>query len=82
MDMVRKLRGPRNFFVQLAYTSLLDINGDHAMRQLARVLVKCITIPSRRNYKYMFLDSDSFAGKLFHTQAVASLQLYFEEERG
>jgi hypothetical protein len=42
MDMVRKLRGPRNFFDQLAHTSLLDINGDHAMGQLARVLVKCI----------------------------------------
>jgi hypothetical protein len=33
---------------------------------------------ARRNYKYMFLDSDSFAGKMFHAQAVASLQLSFE----
>jgi len=36
---------------------------------------------ARRNYKYMFLDSDSFAGQMFHAQAVASLQLSFEDAR-
>ena len=30
MGMARKLRDPRDFFVQLVHTGLLDINGDHA----------------------------------------------------
>jgi hypothetical protein len=99
MDMARKLRDPRDFFVQLVHTGLLDINGDHAtgrwiMHEVGKgpgeVYYNNFAFYedfmekqdgkwyfARRNYKYMFLDSDSFAGKMFHAQAVASLQLSF-----
>jgi hypothetical protein len=97
MEMGRKLRGPRDFFVQLVLSGVLDIKGDRATGRW--ILQEVAKGPgeyyynnysmyedvmekrdgkwyfAKREYNYMFLDSDPFPGKLFQKQAVARLQL-------
>ena len=89
MDMFRKLRDPRDFFVQLVHTGVLDIKGDRAtgrwiLREVAKgpgetyynnfsqyedVMEKLggKWYFARRDYHYMFLDSEPFNGKVFPT---------------
>jgi hypothetical protein len=95
--MFDKLRAPRDFFIQLVHTGVLEINGDRAtgrwiMHEVAKgpdemyynnfAMYEDVMEKqggkwyfARRDYNYMFLDSDPFTGKMFQTQALASLRL-------
>jgi hypothetical protein len=93
MDMIRKLRDTRDFFVQLVHTGVLDIKGDRAtgrwiMHEVAKGPGEVYYNNysqyedamekhggkwyfARRDYKYMFLDSESFIGNIFQAPVAA-----------
>lgn len=87
MGMLVRLLKPRNFFVQLVHSGVIEIDGDRAsgrwiMREVAKgpgeTYYNNFAIYedemektggnwyfTRRDYKYMFLDSSSFEGRVF-----------------